>query len=229
MVKKHLKRLNAPITWQIEKKAGKFITKAKPGAHSFKHSMPLNLVLKDLIKCAKTRKEIKIILNNKNILVDGKRRKDPRLCVGFMDVIEIKESGELFRMMLNKKGKITAVPIEKKDAGSKICKIKNKTMTKKGMQLNLFDNKNIIVEKNNYKVGDSILIELAGQKIIDHLKLEKGANIFLVGGKHIGKNGVIENIEGGKIFFKDSEGKSCETLKEFAYVIGKEKPLIEIK
>ena len=229
MVKKHLKRLNVQRTWQIERKAGKFITRPMPGSHSFEYSMPLNLVLRDLIECVKTGKETKIVLNNKNILVDGKKRKNPKFSVGFMDVVEVRDSNNFFRVILNRKGKLAVMPIEKKDSNSKICKIKNKTVIKKGVQLNLFDNKNIIVEKDDYKVGDSILISIPEQKILQHLKLEKGASIYLIGGKHIGENGSVENIEGKKIFFKNNEGKSCETLKEFAYVVGKEKPLIEIK
>ena len=151
MVKSHLKRLSAPKSWQIKRKGIKFITRPNPGAHSMKNSVSLSLLLKDLLKYAKTTKEVKDILYNKNVLVDGKRRKDHKLPIGIMDVLEVTEMKEHFRILFDQKGKITPVSIKKDEAAIKPCKILNKTKIKGNKtQVNLSDNKNIILKKDDY-------------------------------------------------------------------------------
>ena len=106
MAKKHLKRLNAPKSWKIKRKGIKFITRPNPGAHSFSLGMPINIVLREIFEYAKTTKEVKNILNNKEVLINGVRRKDHRFIVGFMDIIAIPGIKAYFRVLLDKKGKL---------------------------------------------------------------------------------------------------------------------------
>lgn len=228
MGKGHLKRLYAPKSWQIKRKGIKFVSRPNPGPHSFRLSMPLNLIIRDLLKYAKSTKEVKRILQNKNIIIDGIRRKDHRLPVGFMDSIEFKETSNYFRVVLNKKGKIALIKIEKNEANLKLCKINGKSKVKGKTQLNLHDGKNILLDKDLYKVGDSVLITVPKQEIKQHLKLEKGAFIYLIGGKRIGEVGIAEDIIENKIKYK-KDSDVFETLKKYAFVIGKEKPAIKVE
>ncbi len=229
MVKNHLKRLNAPKSWPIKKKEAIWIIRPNPGAHELANSIPLTIALRDLLKHAKTTREVKHIVYNKEVLIDGKRRKDLAYPVGLMDVISIPEIKENHRLLFNKKGKISAVKIDDKESKIKVCKIRQKKLSKGKTQLNTTDGRNILVEKDTYKVGDSVVIEFEKQKIIQHLKLEKGALIYLTGGKHIGSVGKIETIDNKKIIFKTKENDVYETLKKFAFVIGEEKAVITIE
>ena len=52
--------------------------------------------------------------------------------------------------------------------------------------------------------------------------------IYLIGGKHIGDMGKVEDVHGDKIRYKSRKGDVYETLKEYAFVIGKEKPSIKL-
>ena len=54
--------------------------------------------------------------------------------------------------------------------------------------------------------------------------------VYLVGGKHAGTLGIIENVSENKIAYKEQagEGKKYETLKEYAFVIGKDKPIVSL-
>ena len=70
---------------------------------------------------------------------------------------------------------------------------------------------------------------MPSQKIKEHFKFEKRAAIFLMGGKHIGVIGVVENIDGEKLIFKNEKNDVLETRKEHAFVIGKEKPIIKVQ
>ena len=64
MVKRHLSRLTAPKSWPIKRKSTKWITRPHPGPHTLKNCMSLNIVLKNILKYAKTTKEVKKILDD---------------------------------------------------------------------------------------------------------------------------------------------------------------------
>ena len=76
MAKKHLKRLDMPKTWQIKRKGIAYVARPKPGPHNFKLGLPLTVMLRDIMKIAKTKRDVKNILNNNEVLVDGVRRKE---------------------------------------------------------------------------------------------------------------------------------------------------------
>ena len=57
MVKNHLSRLNAPKSWPIKRKGIKFITRPGAGAHCLDEGISLSLVIKELMKYAKTLKD----------------------------------------------------------------------------------------------------------------------------------------------------------------------------
>ena len=67
MVKQHLKRINAPKEWPLGRKQTTFVPRPLPGAHNMHSGMPLSMVLKDLLKYANTTREVKRILNDKQL------------------------------------------------------------------------------------------------------------------------------------------------------------------
>lgn len=229
MGKDHLKRLAAPKTWQIKRKGSKFVTKPVPGPHNLERGMPLSLVLKEVLNYANTTREVKKILNINEIKIDGKIKKDFRFPVGLFDIIEFTNTNEHFRLMFDRKGKIMLIKTTKEDSMLKPCKIIGKTMVRGKLQLNLYDGKNIFVSNNSYKVGDTLLLSLPEQKISKHLKLDKKSTVFLTGGKHIGEVGVVEDVIGSKIIYKDNKNNLVETSKSYAFVVGNEKPIIKLE
>ena len=229
MGKDHTKRLAAPKTWNVKRKGLTFITKPVPGPHSLEKGLPLSTLIKEILNHANTTREVKKILNNKDIKIDGKIRKDFRYPVGLFDTIEFANISEHFRVLFNKKGKIHLIKIKKDEVLLKPCKIIGKTMLNGKLQLNLYDGKNILVDNGAYKVGDTLLLSLPGQKISKHLKLDKKSTIFLTGGKHIGEMGNVEDIVENKIIYKDQKGNLIETSKKYAFVVGDGKPLIALE
>lgn len=228
MGKKHMKRLVAPKTWRIERKKTKFITRPNPGAHSYALGMPLNLIFKDVLNHCKTSKEVKDVLKDKEILVDGIRRKEVRFIIGFMDVLSIPVLKEEYRMLLDKKGKLNLIKIKKNEADLKISKIKGKkVLGKNKIQLNLSDGKNLLVKENKYRVSDSLLLKIPEQTIKEIIKLEKGAIVILTGGKHIGLVGEVEEIKDKVIIIK-IENELLETKKDYAFAVGNKKAAISL-
>ena len=221
MVKRHLKRLATKRSWPIKRKGITFITRPKPSGHNAMLSTSLNTLLKEMLYIAKTTKEVKYLLQHKEILVDGIKKTDHRFAAGLFDVISIKDTKENFRVLINKNGKLTLIKIDDKEAGLKPCKVIGKTHLKGDMlQINLNDGKNILTKKDGVKVGDTMILTIPEQKIKEIVKLDKGARIFLTGGGHIGTVGIVENIDGKTIIFK-SENDKFETLKKYAFAINR--------
>lgn len=225
MTKNHLPTLASPKSWKVERKKHKWIAKPMPGPHKKDKSITLNLLLKEILGYAKTTKEIKKILNDSLLLVDGKSRKEHKFPIGLMDIIELPKLKEVYRVGFDNKGKIIIEKINENEKAHKVCKIINKTAIKnKKIQVNLHDGKNIIVDKCQERVGDSVIIDLKNNKITKGLPLQKNANILLIGGKNIGRKGKLVEIVSGKGIQKtkviyESEGTKHETLKDYVFVL----------
>lgn len=232
MTKKHLKRLAAPKSWPIERKKTKFITRANPGPHKLKESIPLNIFFKDLLKYTNTTKETKLILNEGKILVNNIPRKSYKFPIGIFDTIQL-PTKEYFRLFYNKNGKFILHKITKEEVNIIPYKIVKKTLLKnKKIQLNFHNGKNILIEKDEYKPCDTVLLD-DKNKIKTHIELEKNVLIYLIAGKHISKTGILqsisktENLQPDKIILK-IKNKNFTTLKKYAFVIGKEKPIFSL-
>ena len=227
----HLKRFFAPKSWKIKRKGIKFVAKPRPGSHVIGLSMPLNVVVRDMLGYAKDNKEVKYILEKKNVTIDGRIKKDYRFPVGLFDVLSFNDIDESFRVILDRKGKISLVKISREESKLKIYRVIGKSMLKgkKGLQLNLSNGENLFVKNSEIKVGDSVLISLEkNHEIKEQIALDKGAIIFLTGGKHIGEIGKVQDIKGKKIVYTTEDGKEFETLIDYAFAIGKDKPLINL-
>jgi small subunit ribosomal protein S4e len=228
MPRSHLKRLAAPKTWNIERKTTKYIARPLPGAHPFEYSMPISLAIRELIRICRTAKEAKRIIKHKDVFVDKVKRSNHKYPVGFMDVVEFPQLEEQYRILIDEKGRLIAVKADKKEAGLKLSKIRSKTKISGGKtQINLSDGRNIIADKDTYSVGDTLVISLPDQKITDTLKFEKGALAILIGGKHAGAVAKLEEISGAKIIIKGAKNQRFETAREYAFVVGKDKPALD--
>lgn len=220
----HLKRLKIPLTWPMSRKAEKFAVTPSPGPHPKMHCMPLRVILRDLLGYADNAREASQILNQGKVLVDKKPRKDSRFPVGLMDVVELPDARKQFRMVATKSG-LQLQDIPEAEASYKTCKIIGKTTLKKGVtQLNLHDGRNIILKKDAYKVGDSITISLPEQKVLKHLRLEKGAPCFVTAGRNIGIHGKVKDIEKKQHMLEkstvtlDTAHGDIKTLREYIFI-----------
>ena len=181
--RKHLKRYKAPKSWPIHPKEDTWTVKPSAGSHAIIDSIPLTLVIRDILKLADNAREAKRIINSGNVLVDGRIVKDYKFPVGFMDIVEIPKTGESYRVLLDRKGRLQLDSID--DNNSKLCKIVNKTTIKGGKtQLNLHDGKNVIIDEDDYSVGDVISLKVPEQEINEAFALAEGATVLVTGGKH---------------------------------------------
>ncbi|HIG96370.1 TPA: 30S ribosomal protein S4e [Candidatus Woesearchaeota archaeon] len=234
MGKNHLKRIAMPKTWHLPRKETIFLARPNPGSAILAFSMPLSLVMKELIKCVKTTKEVKSILKTKGVFVDERRRWDDKYNVGLMDTIALPTSNEYYRLLLNTNGKLDIAPISKDEASMKLVKIVGKTILNKDhVQINLSSGRNLIVKIGEkgagaYNVHDTLMLSLPGQQIKQHLKFEAGCLVYLTGGKHTGKVGKLVGVNNDKTISLETPQGIYKTEKYYAFVIGKEKSVITL-
>lgn len=191
--RKHLKRYKAPKSWPIHPKEDTWTVKPSAGSHSIEDSIPLTLVIRDILKLADNSREAKRIINSGNVLVDGKVVKDYKFPVGFMDIVDIPKTGESYRVLLDRKSRLQLDLIE--DNTLKLSKIVNKSTIKGGKtQLNFHDGKNLIVDEDVYSVGDVISLKVPENEINEIYPLKEGAIVLVTGGKHTGELGTVSEI-----------------------------------
>jgi small subunit ribosomal protein S4e len=199
------------------------------GPHRKVECIPLLRIVRDILGYADTAREANKIIKGGMVLVDKIARKDPTYGVGLMDVVEIPEAGQCFRVLPSKK-KHELKPIDKKETGIKLCKVVGKKVVAKGKtQLNLHDGTNILVDGKDFKTGDSVVLALPGKKIKETLSFSKGAFGLVVRGRHIGQSGKVGDITPGNEVQKSLTNiGELQTLTEYIFIIGKDKPMITI-
>jgi small subunit ribosomal protein S4e len=195
----HLKKIAMPRSWPLPRTGTKYIAKARPGIKQ-DQSLPILVVLRDMLKIATTRSEIKKILYVKEVLVNGKIIGDDKSPVGFFDVITIPKLKKSYKIIFSKKGKLGIE--EAKESENKISKVIGKTILPGNkQQINLLDGNNIL-SKEKVKVNDSVIFSLKNKKIIKIVPLREKAEVYIIAGKHIGEKGTIEKIENKNAIIK---------------------------
>eukprot|EP00894_Picocystis_sp_ML_P005052 jgi/Pico_ML_1/55569/g1237.t2 len=194
--KKHLKRLNAPKHWMLDKLGGIFVRgekrdapKPSPGPHKSRECLPLILLLRNRLKYALTGKEVTSIMMQRLIKVDGKVRTDKTYPTGLMDVVEIEKTNEFFRLLYDVKG----IP----------CIITH-------------DGRTVRYPDPLIKANDTVVLDIETGKIKDFVKFDVGNMVIITGGRNRGRAGIMIHREKHKGTFdichvKDAAGNTFAT------------------
>jgi small subunit ribosomal protein S4e len=189
---KHLKRQKIPKSWPIPRKGTTYVVRP---SFALNKGVPLLILLRDMLKIAKNRKEVKKAIYEKNILVNAKPARDEKNSVQLFDKISLVPSKTHYKVGLSKNGRFAVEEIEEKDVNQKIAKIIDKKVLKgKKIQINLSDGRNFISDiKCN--VGDSVSINFKDKKIDKCWPLKESAKVIVFAGKHAGKRGKILKLK----------------------------------
>ena len=237
--RKHLKRLAAPRYWPIKRKERPFTIRTSPGAHALDESVPLGIVVREMLQLTSTLNETHRIIAQGAVKVDGKVRKDYKHAVGLMDVIEIPEIKTRLRVLPSPSHFLRLHPIPKKETVIKPCKIVGKTTVTKGhIQLHLHDGRTILIPvkdpkvspKEKYNSGDTLLITLPKQTIQSHVPLKKGITVMITGGDHNSFVGKLVKIDHENKLgtIKGAGGTTILTAIRYVFPLGKEDLLISL-
>ena len=231
---KKLKRQMAPLFWGINRKNKRFAITVKPGSHSKNRSIPTALLLRDVLKVVTTLREAKSVIYNGKVNVDGVIRKSLHHSIGLMDVIELQGISDIYRLVPTHGHILQPIKIDSSEKSKKIVKVTSKTTTKgKKTQLGFHDGRTIIAD-NNVNVGDSCLIQIPEQKILDVIKLEKDSLVIVTRGANTGQIGHINNINEATFTLPKRinltvDKKKFEMPSDLVIAVGKEKPVIQVR
>jgi len=234
-IKKHLKRMYAPSHWMLDKLTGCWAPKANAGPHKLRECLPLIILLRNKLKYALTYNECKMITMQRLIKVDGKVRTDMFFPTGFMDVITIDKTKENFRLLLDTKGRFNVHKIHKDEATYKLCRVRKLMAGQNAIPYAVtHDGRTIKYPDPELKVHDTVRIDIATNKPLDHVKFEVGNVAMIRGGNNMGRVGVIQHREKHPgsfeiVHMKDAVGHSFATRLDNVMVIGKgSKPWVSL-
>jgi small subunit ribosomal protein S4e len=194
-----LKRLAAPRSWDISRKAQRFVFKPVPGPHPIEASYPLGVVVRDLASLATLSRELKFMMKTGKVTVDGRQRRTLSFPVGLFNVVSVPLEGVDFRLVPTPKG-LALTKVSGDEARTKLCSIASKTKVKGGhIQYGLHDGRSVVDDALNLSPGDAVLIEVPSQKVLGQAKLAKGSLGLVLTGDRAGQLGKIADVKKGTI------------------------------
>lgn len=247
--KKHLKRLNAPKHWMLDKLGGTWAPRPSQGPHKLRECLPLCLVLRNRLKYALTRKEVMMILMRRLVQVDHKVRTDLTYPAGFMDVISIAKTDEQFRLLYDVKGRFVVHSVGAEEGKFKLLKVKTLAKGSKASigrnpghfgqagtipYITTNDGRTIRYPDPLIKPADTVKFDLTTGKIVDFCKFEAGNVAMVTAGANKGRVGIITTREKHPgsfeiVHLKDRKGNSFATRAGNVFVIGEgSKPWISL-
>ena len=237
---RQLKREPAPGFWPIRRKERTWAPKTRPGPHSRERSLPLVIIIRDILEYARTAKEAIRIISAGKVRIDGVVRRDHRFPVGLMDVLQIEGAGQVFRILPRPNRGLTPTPISEKEAGFKLCKIVGKRSIESGkIQINLHDGRSMILPSQSprqktegeFAPGGAIQLGLPKQNMMRVVPFQTGALGLVIDGRNQGAFGKITTITLGtharpKIVKIETANEAFDTPAEYVIPVGTQASLI---
>jgi len=227
--RKHLKRINAPKHWMLDKLGGVFAPRPSSGPHKLRECLPLVLLLRNRLKYALNLREVKKILVQRIVKVDHRIRTESTYPAGFMDVVTITRTKENFRLLYNVKGKFVLHRIKPEEAKYKLCKVRTLSLGAKGIPfITTHDGRHIRYPHPNIKVNDTIKLNLETNKIEDTIKFGPGCLVMVTAGRSTGRIGILKEIEKHPgshhiVYVEDLAGRPLTTRLTNVFALGVER------
>lgn len=231
---KKLKRQMAPLFWGITRKDKRFVVTVKPGGHKKDVSVPTAVFVRDTLNLADSLREVKSVVYGGKITVDGVVRKSLHHGIGLMDVVELQGVPEIYRLVPKDLTVLKPIVINASEKTKKLLKVTKKiTIKDKKTQLGFHDGR-ILISDTKVSVGDTCLVQVPEIKILDVIKLEKGAQVIVTSGVNAGKIGKVAEIEEGTFVLPrralvDIDDRQIEIPSDLVMAVGKDKPVIQIQ
>lgn len=180
----------------IQRKGTKYVARAL--SHP-QESVPVIIAIRDMLGLAKTKKEVKKMILQKLLKINGTQVQDYHESIRLFNILE---ADKAYVLKLSPVRKFFLE--ETKDKNERLCKVVAKKIVSGGkIQLNLHDGTNVLSDKK-IQIGDSLYLDMSG-KIKQHIPLEKGKEAFVLSGRYAGQSGKIGNVSEKKVAIKFGE------------------------
>ena len=231
---KKLKRQMAPQFWGITRKDKRFVITVKPGPHKKANAIPTAVFLRDTLKIVTSLREAKASIYAGKVKIDGVVRKSLHHAIGLMDVIELENVSDIYRLVPTEGKILKPIKINESEKSKKLVRVVTKTsINKKTTQTGFHDGRSTLAEVKA-SVGDTCVMQIPDQKILDIIKLEAGCQGLVVRGINAGEIGKVESVEEGTFILPKRVililgNKKIEIPADIIMPIGKEEPVIQLK
>eukprot|EP00918_Siedleckia_nematoides_P031943 GHVU01069140.1.p1 GENE.GHVU01069140.1~~GHVU01069140.1.p1 ORF type:complete len:271 (-),score=23.80 GHVU01069140.1:808-1620(-) len=235
--RKHMKRVAAPSHWMLDKMTGVYAPRPSPGPHRLRECLPLVILLRNRLKYALTYNEVKLILQQRLVEVDGKVRTDKTYPAGFMDVIRMPTSKDCFRLLYDTKGRFTPHRITEEEGQYKLCRVKRVMLGPKRIPHAItHDGRTVRFVHPDVKAHDTIKLELHSGEASKFISFGVDKLCMITGGHNVGRVGTIVSRErhlGGNdmVHLVDKAGHKFATRITNVFCIGAsaDKPWVSLR
>lgn len=230
---KKLKRQMAPVFWGIDRKRKRFVMAQRPGPHPHDRSIPTAVFLRDMLGVVYTMREAKAAIYGGGVMVDRKVRKSLHFGIGLMDVVRLQNMKDAYRMVPLNGKLLQPLAIPDDEDTKKLVKITGKVTIKGGRTaLGMHDGRTIITDVYA-NVGDSCLLEVPTQEILEVIPLEVGCLVLVISGANAGQIGRVESIENGTFILPKRavvslKERSIQIPTDAVMVIGETEAVIQV-
>jgi small subunit ribosomal protein S4e len=136
---------------------------------------------------------------------------------------------------------LVLAPISKEESHTTLVRVENKATVHNGVQIALHNGTNMLIKvidpKNpqevTFETFDILKVTYPEKQVVKSLKTKEGNLAIITGGKNIGTQGKIVEIEKTEakkrrqalVVIEDSTGARCQTILDFIFSIGETEPL----
>ena len=151
-----------------------------------------------------------------------------------MDVVELENVSDIYRLVPTEGKILKPIKISDSEKSKKLVRIVTKTTINKGkIQTGFHDGRSTLQEVNG-KIGDTCVMQVPDQKVLDVIKLEAGCQGLVTRGINAGQIGKVESVEEGTFILPKRVNlilgeKKIEIPADVIMPIGKEEPVIQLK
>ena len=200
----HQTRSETTTKLPIRRKGTKYIARA---LHSHRTAVPVVIAVREMLSLARTAKEVKEMVKDKIIQVNGRIVYDYREPVQLFNILSV--GNKSYVLSISETAKF--IFSETKDSKKRLCKIVGKKLINDNkLQVNLHDGTNFIGKKD-MKTNDSVYLDNEG-KVVKHIPIASAKEIMVMSGKYIGQHGNIKSIKGNSAEISFKEGSALLPL-----------------
>lgn len=206
----HQTRQASSTKLPLPRKGTKYVARA---SSHLQNAVPVLIAVRDMLKLAHTAHEVKHLIKQKMLKLNGRLVRDMHESIKLFNQFE---ADKTYRLSLLSTGRFVFKELTKPE--DFLHKVIGKKTVKKGRtQLNLHDGTNLIT-KEKIAIGDSLYLNAKG-KITSHIPLEKGREVFITAGKHLGTIGKIRERNNNRVNVELQGGRTATLEKRVLFVL----------
>ena len=193
----------------LPRKGTKYIARA---INYSSRSVSVAVALRDMLKLASTMREVKHMVHNKMLMLNGRPVFDAHQPILPLSIFHADKS---YKLTILPTGRFSFE--ETKDTTRSATIIGKVAIGPKKFQYGLYDGATIAAPEG-MRVGDTVIIDFKN-KITKHIPLEKGRKAFVISGSNVGKHGSIAHVEGALVTIQLTHEKEDVVLDRSQVVV----------